>query len=112
MAVDVQAHLRKDFGAMLEFEGEWAQIRVPDVLDELRQRGYSDGEARDFLLWFARSHPGHVATVKVSERLLLMFRTSRQVEAEYISDVGGAWVSHLKIHRDAARSLEQGDEEV
>ena len=82
--------------AQLAFEGDWATLHVPDLVERSMAEGFRQGDVRDLLLRWLRDQPDYVAPVLTSAGMIEFFYQSKH---HYLRTPSGAYVSHLRVHR-------------
>ena len=82
--------------SVLEFDGDWAMPRVPDLVKRGMSAGFHLSDLKDLLLRWLRDHSGHVAPVLTSIRMIEFFH---QPKRYYLRTRSGTYSSHLRVHR-------------
>lgn len=88
----------------LGFDGEWATVRVGDfALACGTKLQVSIGQTKGVLTSWMEKHPDLVAAISTNERFITGVSAVSQREAllkGFLRGPSGAYVSHLRIHRD------------
>ena len=87
----------------IDFDGDWATVRIPDYALEtgIRQR-VSVEQAKDVLAEWLKEHPDLVAGVATRIGFITSGLPDRQhalALRSYLRSSSGAYLSHLRIHR-------------
>ena len=90
--------------ASLNFESEWTTIRVGDFALQMGiEQRVSFEQTKDVLMSWMRLHPDVVAGISTNERFIAGGLSDGQrglVLKGFLLEPGGAYVSHLRIHRN------------
>ena len=97
----------------VDFADDWATIRIPDhALAAGIAQHVSVDQAKDVLMGWLTSHPGLVAGVPARVGFITAGLPDSQhplALKSYLRSEGGAYLSHLRIHRMLREHLQIGD---
>ena len=82
--------------SVLEFDGDWAMLRVPDLVRRGMIEGFRLSDLKDILLRCLREHSGHVAPVLTSIRIIELFHEPKRC---YLWTRTEAYASLLRVYR-------------